>query len=121
MIKDIVVNLSLGERDPAGDYAVSAAEAFDAHVLGVAFAYEPVIPGTVMGGIPPDFIEAQRAESEKKARAAAARFEANAKRPTGSATWRGVSTSPSSASRSARKACRRKWSTKACCSRADAP
>lgn len=80
MIKDIVVNLNLGARDPAGDYAVSAAEAFDAHVLGVAFAYEPVIPGTVMGGIPPDFIEAQRAESEKKAGAAAARFEANAKR-----------------------------------------
>jgi len=80
MIKDIVVNLGLGENDPAGTFAVSLAEQFEAHVLGVAFAYEPVIPGSVMGGIPPDFIEAQRAESEKKARAAIARFEAAAKR-----------------------------------------
>lgn len=80
MIKDIVVNLGLGERDPAGEFAVSLAETFSAHVLGVAFAYEPVIPGTVMGGIPPDFIEAQRTESDKKARAAVARFEQAAKR-----------------------------------------
>ncbi|MFN3657612.1 MAG: universal stress protein [Pseudolabrys sp.] len=80
MIKDIVVNLGLGEHDPAGNYAVSVAEAFEAHVLGLAFAYEPVIPGTVMGGIPPEFIESQRAESEEKARAAVLRFEQNAKR-----------------------------------------
>jgi nucleotide-binding universal stress UspA family protein len=80
MIKDIVVNLGLGPKDPAGDYAITVASAFEAHVLGVAFAYEPVIPGTVMGGIPPEFIESQRVESEKKASAATARFEAAAKR-----------------------------------------
>lgn len=80
MIKDLVVNLGLGDRDPAGDYAVSLAETFGAHVLGVAFAYEPIIPGTVMGGIPPEFIESQRVESEGKARAAIARFETAAKR-----------------------------------------
>ncbi len=44
MIKDIVVNLGLGPHDPAGDYAVSVAEAFGAHVLGIAVSYEPVIP-----------------------------------------------------------------------------
>ena len=75
MIKDIVVNLGLGTSDPAGDYAVSIAEAFGAHLLGVAVSYEPVIPGNVMGGIPPELIESQRAESNKKARAAIARFE----------------------------------------------
>ncbi len=80
MIKDLVVNLGLGKQDPAGNYAVSIAEAFGAHVLGVAFAYEPVIPGSVMGGIPPEFLEAQRTESEKSARAAIARFEEAAKR-----------------------------------------
>ena len=80
MIKDIVVNLGLGTHDPAGDYAISVAEAFQSHVLGVAFSYEPIIPGTVMGGIPPEFIEAQRAESDKRARDAIARFEQNAKR-----------------------------------------
>ena len=80
MIKDIVVNLGLGAKDPAGDYAISIAEAFEAHVLGVAFSYEPVIPGSVMGGIPPEFLESQRAESEKNARDAVTRFEQAAKR-----------------------------------------
>jgi nucleotide-binding universal stress UspA family protein len=80
MIKDIVVNLGLGTSDPAGDYAISIAEAFGAHLLGIAVSYEPVIPGTVMGGIPPEVIEGQRAESNKKAQAAITRFEQMAKR-----------------------------------------
>ena len=80
MIKDIVVNLGLGERDPAGDFAISVAETFGAHLLGMAFIYDPVIPGSVMGGIPPEFIESQRAESEKAVRTAVARFEQAAKR-----------------------------------------
>ena len=80
MIKDIVVNLGLGENDPAGIYAVSMGEKFGAHVLGVAFAYEPVVPGSVMGAIPPEFIEAQRSESDKRAKAATTRFEELAKR-----------------------------------------
>ena len=53
-------------RDPAGEFAISIAEKFGAHVLGLAFAYEPVIPGAVMGGIPPEFIETQRAEAEQQ-------------------------------------------------------
>jgi nucleotide-binding universal stress UspA family protein len=97
MIKDIVVNLGLGERDPAGDFAISIAEALEAHVLGVAIAYEPIIPGTVMGGIPPEFIESQRAESEKKARAAIARFEERAKRAGVSAESRILTASVSGA------------------------
>jgi nucleotide-binding universal stress UspA family protein len=93
MIKDIVVNLGLGERDPAGDFAVSMAEAFEAHLLGIAFAYEPIIPGTVMGGIPAELIESQRAESDQKAKAAIARFEQAANRAGVSAESRIVSTS----------------------------
>src|SRR5450759_1627198 len=80
MIKDIVVNLGLGERDPAGDFAISVADAFEAHLLGVAFSYYPIIPGTVIRRIPPEFIESQRRESEKKAPDAIARFEQAAKR-----------------------------------------
>jgi nucleotide-binding universal stress UspA family protein len=80
MIKDIVVNLGLGAHDPAGDFAISVANTFDAHVLGVAFVYDPIIPGAVMGGIPPQFIESQRIDSEKAARTAVARFEQAAKR-----------------------------------------
>ena len=47
MIKDIVVKLSVGERgSPAEDYAVSVAAAFDAHVVGIAFLYYPIVPVT---------------------------------------------------------------------------
>jgi nucleotide-binding universal stress UspA family protein len=97
MIKDIVVNLGLGTRDPAGDFAISVAATFEAHVLGVAFSYEPIIPGTVMGGIPPEFIESQRIESDKKARAATSRFEQNAKRAGVSAETTIISASISGA------------------------
>jgi nucleotide-binding universal stress UspA family protein len=97
MIKDLVVNLGLGEHDPAGQYAVSMGEMFEAHVLGVAFAYEPVVPGSVMGAIPPEFIETQRAETEKYARAAADRFEQAAKRAGISAETRVLNASISGA------------------------
>src|SRR5476651_1160941 len=93
MIKDIVVNLGLGAHDPAGDYAISVADAFQAHLLGVAFFFEPVIPGLVMGGIPPEFIDSQRAESDKKARTSVARFERAAKQAGISAESRIISTS----------------------------
>lgn len=97
MIKDIVVNLGLGALDPACDYAVSVAETFGAHLLGVAVSYEPVIPGTVMGGIPPEIIESQRAESNQKARAAVSRFEQAVKRAGISAETRTISASISGA------------------------
>jgi nucleotide-binding universal stress UspA family protein len=80
MIKDLIVNLSEGDRDVAGSYAISVAEMLDAHVAGVAFSYEPVIPPTVMGGIPASLIDEQRAENEKAARDAVSKFEAAAKR-----------------------------------------
>ena len=97
MLKDIIVNLGLGEHDPAGDYAISLADAFEAHLLGVAFSFEPVIPGMVMGGIPPQFIDSQRAESDKKARTAVARFEKAAKQAGVSVETRIISSSISGA------------------------
>jgi nucleotide-binding universal stress UspA family protein len=97
VIKDIVVNLGLGAQDPAGEYAVSLGEVFEAHVLGIAVSYEPVIPGTVMGGIPPEIIESQRVESSTKARTAIARFELAAKRAGISAETRTISASISGA------------------------
>jgi nucleotide-binding universal stress UspA family protein len=97
MIKDIVVNLGLGAQDPAGEYAVALGEVFEAHVLGIAVSYEPVIPGTVMGGIPPEIIESQRVESNTKARTAIGRFEQAAKRAGISAETRTISASISGA------------------------
>jgi nucleotide-binding universal stress UspA family protein len=79
MLKDIVVNLTgAAPQEFAADYAVSLAKLFEAHLAGVAFIYEPVIPGTVLGGIPTDLIEAQREENTKAAKVAASRFEAAA-------------------------------------------
>jgi nucleotide-binding universal stress UspA family protein len=81
MIKDIVVNLTgAAPQEFAADYAISLAQLFEAHIAGVGFIYEPVIPGTVMGGIPTDLIEAQREENTKTAKAATSRFEAAAGR-----------------------------------------
>ncbi|MDI3468636.1 MAG: hypothetical protein OJF62_000699 [Pseudolabrys sp.] len=82
MIKDLIVSLSVGDgiTDKAGPYAISIAEAFEAHVLGVGFVYDPVIPGAVMGGIPPEFIESQRREADAFARKALTQFEQAAKR-----------------------------------------
>jgi nucleotide-binding universal stress UspA family protein len=81
MIKDLVVNLTPGlEDDPAGRYAISIAEAFNAHVTGVAFAYDPAWPPAItdLGGaeILRSLIEKTRAE----AGTTAAKFAAAAKR-----------------------------------------
>jgi nucleotide-binding universal stress UspA family protein len=77
---------------------VSVAEEFEAHLLGVAFSYEPVIPGAVMGGIPADFIERQRSEADKKATTAVTRFEQLVKREGISFERRSVSASIAGAS-----------------------
>ena len=80
MPKDIVVNLTVaGTRDAAATYAVSVAQTFDAYLAAVAFAYEPVLPAIVGGGIPELVIEEQREENDKAAKTAVAQFEAAAK------------------------------------------
>ena len=79
MVKDIVVNLTGGApQEFVADYAISLAKLFDAHIAGVGFIYEPVIPGSVLGGIPTDLIEAQREENTKAAKTATDRFAAAA-------------------------------------------
>jgi nucleotide-binding universal stress UspA family protein len=94
MIKDLIVNVTVGEsRDVAGPYAISIAETFEAHVGAVAFSYEPVIPPTVMGGIPASLIDAQRADNEKAATGALAKFDAAAKRSGVSFESRSISAS----------------------------
>jgi hypothetical protein len=98
MIRDVIVNLGLGEHDPAGEVAVSLGEIFDAHVLGLAFAYEPVIPGAMMGSVPAEFIESQRAEASDMANGTIRRFEELARRSSISRDMRMLSASLSGAS-----------------------
>ncbi len=81
MIKDIVVNLSVSEEvGPAGDYAVSVASAFKAHLTGIAFVYDPVVPVSGTGYIPAEIIETQQADNESAAKAAIDRFSSATKR-----------------------------------------
>ncbi len=81
MIKDIVVNLSVGAtRDAAGDYAVSIASTFNAYLAGVAFNYEPILPVAFVDGMAAGFIDAQRAESESAAKKAIAKFDTATRR-----------------------------------------
>jgi nucleotide-binding universal stress UspA family protein len=81
MIKDIVVNLGIGERtNQAGDYAVSVAAAFDAHLAGIAFLYDPIVPISGAGYIPADVIESQERDNAAAAKAALDRFAAASKR-----------------------------------------
>jgi len=94
MVKDVVVNLTGGHpQDFAADFAISLAAGFSAHIAGVAFIYEPIIPGDMLGGIPTDLIEVQREENRKAAEAAVDRFEAAAKAAALSAETRVVDAS----------------------------
>jgi nucleotide-binding universal stress UspA family protein len=94
MIKDLVVNLvGRAPQDFTVDYAVSLAKTFDAHVTGIAFVYDPVIPDAGFGGIPVDVIEVQRAEQAKAAKDAIDRFEAAASKAGVAAQTRSIDAS----------------------------
>jgi nucleotide-binding universal stress UspA family protein len=98
MVKDLVVNLSVGaDRDIAAGYAISIAEAFEAHIAGVAFASDPVITPTVMDGLSATWIDEQRAESRGLAQAAIDAFEHTAKNAGLSAEHRLIEASIGSA------------------------
>ena len=77
MIKDIIVNLTVGDRPgPAGEYAISVAAAFEAHLSAIAFVYDPIIPVSGAGYIPADVIEMQERENTAASKAALDRFTA---------------------------------------------
>jgi nucleotide-binding universal stress UspA family protein len=89
VIKDVVVNLAgRVPQDFAADYAISFAETFGAHIAGIAFLYDPVIPDGTLGGVPIDLIEIQREENTKIAKAAVSRFEAATRKAALSAETR---------------------------------
>ncbi len=76
MIKDIVVNLSTGAKaSPASDFAISVAAAFDAHLTGIAFLYNPIVPVSGAGSVPVEVIVTQQ-DYQAAVRAARERFAA---------------------------------------------
>jgi nucleotide-binding universal stress UspA family protein len=75
MIKDILVNLSVGQNSHATcDYAVSVAATFDAHLAGIAFVYDPVAPVSIAGYVPAEIVEAQERDNTTAAQSAAKYF-----------------------------------------------
>jgi nucleotide-binding universal stress UspA family protein len=80
MIKDIVVNLSVHDGGKsAGDYAIFLASALEAHIAGIAFAYDPKIPMSELGYHPKGAInvtDALRDDHKAAAKVAIDRFSA---------------------------------------------
>jgi nucleotide-binding universal stress UspA family protein len=80
MIKDMLISLSVEDkRDVATDYAISVATTLNAHLAGVAFAYEPIVPGTIFEGMSASMVASFRTESKKAAKGAVERFEESAR------------------------------------------
>lgn len=81
MVKDIVVNLSVrDDGGSVGDYAVALADMLDAHVTGIAFVFDPIVPVSGAGYIPAEVIETQQADNEAAAKTAIDRFVQTASR-----------------------------------------
>ena len=81
MIKDLIVNLAIGaERDPAREYALTVADVFQAHTVGLAFIYDYALPGHVAGAIPTELAAQAKREYQKAVDAAVEAFHAAAKR-----------------------------------------
>lgn len=81
MLKDIVVNLSVGEAaDAATGYAISVAASLEAHLTGVAFAYEPAAAEFGYEGLSLSLIERERAKALAAAKTAVQKFEESARR-----------------------------------------
>jgi nucleotide-binding universal stress UspA family protein len=79
MIKDIIVSLSVPKNERvAGNYAVSITAAWGAHLTGVAFVYDPIVPISDGGYIPAEVIETQRADNATAAEATIKSFSAAA-------------------------------------------
>jgi nucleotide-binding universal stress UspA family protein len=77
MVRDIIVNLSVTkEGGGVGKYAISVAAALEAHLTGVAFIYDPVVPISGAGYIPAEIIETQLDDNETAAEAAIKSFTA---------------------------------------------
>ena len=76
MIRDLVVNLSVGEGvRPTGDYAVSVASALEAHIAGIAFVYDPNVPASFgTAYISVEVTDALRRDHEIAAKLAIDRF-----------------------------------------------
>jgi len=62
-IKDIVTIVDLAGSQPAAKYALEFARQYDAHVTGLAIAFEPVVPAFAAAPMPVDYLQAAHEQS----------------------------------------------------------
>ena len=81
MIEDLIINLAIStKRDPAREYALTIADVFEAHTVGLAFIYDYALPGHVLGAIPAEVAAQAKREYQEAVDAAVDAFHAAAKR-----------------------------------------
>ncbi len=83
-IRDIILHVDSQTETDANqkrqDYAISMAQAFEAHLTGVAIALEPMLPPMVMGELPVSVLETQRQRLQAVAQHALDAFEERARK-----------------------------------------
>ena len=100
MVTDILVNLPVSESDVVTRFAATVAGHFGAHLTGVAFVYEPVMPIVEIGAaVPQRLIDAELAEARQRAQSAADRFHFEVRGEDISTSIRQIEASPDSAPR----------------------
>jgi nucleotide-binding universal stress UspA family protein len=74
MSKDIVVNLGVrGAGDTVGNFAISVARTLEAHITGIAFAYDPTIPISGLGYVRAQIVD-ETVDNKAAAKAVMDRF-----------------------------------------------
>lgn len=79
-LKDITALVDLRGPKHAMNVAIDLALKTEAHVTGLALAYNPVMPGYLIAPMPADYLEQARKQSEDEAQAALKEFDAAAER-----------------------------------------
>ena len=81
--REILVHLDAEPASAGGNrrqqYAISLAAAFKAHLTGLVFDLEPVVPWVGLGSLPADFLESLRQETTEAAQLAAGAFSSAAR------------------------------------------
>jgi nucleotide-binding universal stress UspA family protein len=74
-LKDILTIVDLSGSQPAPKYALELGRQYDAHVTGLAIAFEPVVPAFAAAPMPVDYLEAAHEQAVGAAKDAQKQFE----------------------------------------------
>ncbi|WP_417675729.1 universal stress protein [Roseibium sp.] len=74
-LKDILTIVDLSGPQPAPKYALELGRQYDAHVTGLAIAFEPVVPAFAAAPMPVDYLEAAHEQAVGAAKDAQKQFD----------------------------------------------